>query len=271
MTEKNMEDAKLVCFRSVVLLQDWITCKALALEEKSWTMDQTAEQKYLALISHLTRSCITSDILKSVTTLIFDKAILEPTFCPMYAQLCCDICDKMPTFPSSKITFKRVLLNTIQNVFEGTDELSNEIRKMNAPDQEEERRDTERLSKLRTLGNLRLCGELFLKRKIRGKIVHHIVQKLLGDDEKMCPSEENLEAVCLFLKTVGKKLDGSESVESSLSLTSSKLVNDVYFRRLESLSPRPQMSMRIKFMIRNIIDLRSNHWIPAGKSPTSTL
>ncbi|KAG7584887.1 Armadillo-type fold, partial [Arabidopsis thaliana x Arabidopsis arenosa] len=164
-----------------------------------------------------------------------------------------------------EITFKGVLLNKLQIVFEGIDELSDEIRKMNAPDQKEERTDKEMLSKLRTLGNLRFCGELFLKRKIPEKIVHHIVQELLRDAEKMCPSEEKLEALCLFLKTVGKRFDGSKSVESSLSLKSSKLINDMYFGRLKSLSNHPQICRRVRFLVRNIIDLRSNNWIPSGK------
>jgi len=119
--------------------------------------------------------------LQRLTTLIFDKAVLEPTFCPMYAQLCFDIRHKMPRFPPSapktdEISFKRVLLNTCQKVFERTDDLSEEIRKMNAPDQEAEREDEVRLLNLRTLGNLRFCGELFLKRMLTEKVVLAIGQ-----------------------------------------------------------------------------------------------
>jgi len=36
MTEKSIEEARLACIRSTVLLQDWITFKALALEGISW-------------------------------------------------------------------------------------------------------------------------------------------------------------------------------------------------------------------------------------------
>ncbi|CAL9237768.1 unnamed protein product, partial [Arabidopsis halleri] len=254
MTEKTMEDAKLVCSRSTVLLQDWITFKALALEEKSCITNQIAEEKYGRLMSQLISSCTTSDILKRVTTLIFEKAVLEPTFCPMYAQFCCDIHDKMPRFPPSEpmtgeISFRKVLLNTCQKVFEGTDELSEEIRNMNAPDQKAERDDKVKLSNLRTLGNLRLVGELFLTRKLMiENIVFTIVQKLLEDAEKMGPSEGQIVAICLFLNTVSKKL-----YESRLN---SKQMNEI-FRRLENLSNHPQLVISIRFMVQNMIHLHS--------------
>ncbi|QHO49983.1 Eukaryotic translation initiation factor [Arachis hypogaea] len=36
------------------------------------------------------------------------------------------------------------------------------------------------------------------------KIVHHIVQELLGPpNSKMCPAEENVEAICQFFNTIG--------------------------------------------------------------------
>ncbi|KAL1214767.1 Eukaryotic translation initiation factor isoform 4G-1 [Cardamine amara subsp. amara] len=254
MVEKNnMRNAKLVCFRSSVLLQDWITFRALALENRSWLTNQIVQEKYGHLLNQLINSCTTVDILKDVVALIFDKAVLEPTFCPMYAQLCYDIHDKLPTFEDPeplgcKILFKKVLLNTCQIVFEGADELSEEIRKMNAPDQKAERTDKEILLNLRTLGNLRLIGELFSRRMVTNSIVDRIVEKLLSDAEELCPSEEKLEAVCLFLQTVSNNPDWVESKEKHLKAK--------YFRRLKILSNHPQLIMRTRVMIRNVINLR---------------
>jgi translation initiation factor 4G len=103
-----------------------------------------------------------------------------------------------------------------------------------------------------------MCGCLFyfwLLPWHNGSITdfYEIKQELLGHDSKTCPVEENVEAICQFFNTIGKQLDENPK---------SKRYNDAYFNRLKDLTANPQLAPRLRFMVRNVLDLRSNNWVP---------
>jgi hypothetical protein len=79
------------------------------------------------------------------------------------------------------------------------------------------------------------------------------MQELLGNDSKTCPAEENVEAICQFFNTIGKQLDENPKA---------RRVNDVYFSRLKELTTNPHLAPRCRFMVRDVLDLRANSWVP---------
>lgn len=78
-------------------------------------------------------------------------------------------------------------------------------------------------------------------------------QELLGHDNKSCPAEENVEAICQFFSTIGKQLDENPKA---------RRINDSYFNRLKELTTNLQLAPRLRFMVRDVLELRSNNWVP---------
>ncbi|KAL0410772.1 UNVERIFIED_CONTAM: Eukaryotic translation initiation factor 4G [Sesamum latifolium] len=89
--------------------------------------------------------------LTGVISQIFDKALMEPTFCEMYADFCFHLAADLPdlSVENEKITFKRLLLNKCQEEFErGEKRKKRQIKlrkkvKLNRQQKRERRRDSE--------------------------------------------------------------------------------------------------------------------------------
>lgn len=61
-----------------------------------------------------------------------------------------------------------------------------------------------------------------------------------------------MEAICRFLCIIGKKVDECPKLRQ---------INDDYFNRMEDLSVNKQLSPRTRYLVRDVIDLRSNNWV----------
>ncbi|MCL7026454.1 hypothetical protein MKW94_029044, partial [Papaver nudicaule] len=192
--------------------------------------------------------------LTGVISQIFDKALMEPTFCEMYADFCFHLSSELPDFSENneKITFKRVLLNKCQEEFErGEREQAEADRveeegeaKMSAEEREEKRVQARR----RMLGNIRLIGELYKKRMLTERIMHECITKLLGQYQN--PDEEDIEALCKLMSTIGEMIDHPKAKDHM----------DAYFDMMLKLSNNMKLSSRVRFMLKDSIDLRRNHW-----------
>ncbi|KAL5197516.1 hypothetical protein ABZP36_001028 [Zizania latifolia] len=192
--------------------------------------------------------------LNGVISQIFDKALMEPTFCEMYANFCFHLAGALPDFSEGieKITFKRLLLNKCQEEFERGEREEAEADKTEEGEikQTKEEREEKRVqARRRMLGNIRLIGELYKQRMLTDRIMHDCVKKLLGDYQNN-PDEENIEALCKLMSTIGEMIDHAKAKEHM----------DAYFDIMHKLSTSQQLSSRVRFMLRDSIDLRKNKW-----------
>ncbi|MFS8022985.1 putative MIF4G-like, type 3, initiation factor eIF-4 gamma, MA3, MIF4G-like domain superfamily [Helianthus anomalus] len=199
-----------------------------------------------------------ADTLSGVIGQIFDKALMEPTFVEMYANFCSRLAVELPGFgeENEKITFKRLLLNKCQEEFERgerEEEEANRTEEEGEMKQSEEEREEKRVkARRRMLGNIRLIGELYKKRMLTERIMHECIKKLLGINQNQNPNldEENIEALCKLMSTIGEMIDHSKAKEHM----------DYYFDLMLKLSNNMALSSRVRFMLKDAIDLRKNKW-----------
>ncbi|KAF3793019.1 Eukaryotic translation initiation factor 4G [Nymphaea thermarum] len=192
--------------------------------------------------------------LTGVISQIFDKALMEPTFCEMYADFCSRLAGALPDLVegNEKVTFRRLLLNKCQEEFERGEKEEAEADKdgeEGETKQSAEEREAKRIkARRRMLGNIRLIGELYKKKMLTERIMHECIKKLLGQYEN--PDEEDVEALCKLMSTIGAIIDHPIAKEHM----------DAYFDRMYKLSTNQKLSSRMRFMLRDTIDLRKNKW-----------
>jgi translation initiation factor 4G len=184
---------------------------------------------------------------------------MEPIYCEMYVNFCCRLARELPDFyeDNEKITFKRVLLNKCQWEFERGEieqEEANKADEEGEIKQSAEEREEKRVKARRQmLGNIRLTGELYKKKMLTERIMHACIQKLLGQYQD--PDEEDVEALCKLMSTNGEMIDHQKAKEHL----------DAYFERMKTLSNNMNLSSRIRFMLKDTIDLRKNKWQQMNK------
>ncbi|KAK7373490.1 hypothetical protein VNO80_06900 [Phaseolus coccineus] len=191
--------------------------------------------------------------LNGVISQIFEKALMEPTFCEMYANFCFHLAAALPDLSqdNEKITFKRLLLNKCQEEFERGEREQEEANKADEGEvklSKEEREDKRTKARRRMLGNIRLIGELYKKKMLTERIMHECIKKLLGQYQD--PDEEDIEALCKLMSTIGEMIDHPKAKEHM----------DAYFEMMRSLSNNMNLSSRVRFMLKDVIDLRRNKW-----------
>ncbi|KAL8614445.1 hypothetical protein ACOMHN_007781 [Nucella lapillus] len=195
-------------------------------------------------------------VLKGIILLVFEKALEEPKYSKLYAQLCHRLCEDVPNFePSSSgiTSFRRLLLNKCQDEFENRSKATEVFDKKDGPLTEDER-EQYHLAKEKMLGNIKFIGELGKLEMLHEGILHKCIRQLL-EKKKNTPlrdMEEDMECLCQIMRTIGPLLDTAKA----------KAWMKQYFSRIEVFAVNEELPPRIRFMLQDVIELKKNGWNP---------
>lgn len=209
--------------------------------------------------------------LRTVIQLTFMKATDEPNFSSMYAKLCRKMWDMIdPSISdeaiigadgkpvSGNLLYRKYLLNRCQEDFErGWKTTLPKKTDLTEAELLSEEYYIAAKAKRRGLGLVKLIGELYKLDMLTERIMHECIKRLLANVTD--PEEEEVESVCKLLSTIGDKLDHERSRGHI----------DVYFERLKMMQNNDKISSRIKYMIQDVVELRSDKWIPRRDAGTA--
>ncbi|KAM3871346.1 eukaryotic translation initiation factor 4 gamma 1-like [Diretmus argenteus] len=225
-------------------------------------LNKLTPEMFQRLIKQVTELSIdTEERLEGVIDLIFEKSISEPHFSATYANMCrCLMELRVPCTdkPGVTVNFCRLLLNRCKREFEkdndGAEIFEKKRKQLDAASRDEEKqrlkdelKDAKNQAKRRSLGNIRLIGELFKLKMLTDVIMHDCIVRFLMNHD-----EESLECLCRLLSTIGKEVD----------IEKAKPRMDQYFTQMEKIIKERKTSSRIRFMLQDMQDLRSNNWVP---------
>ncbi|XP_043242632.1 eukaryotic translation initiation factor 4 gamma 1-like isoform X2 [Amphibalanus amphitrite] len=206
----------------------------------------------------------TDERLGKMINVLFDKAVNEPAYASQYAAVCLAM-TKPPAGSEDESKkamsmFRKLLLTQCQREFEKDKSLELNLgerqREIEAQTDPVERRakeraleEAQRQGRLRSNGNIRFIGELYKLSMLTDRIMQQCITKLLKDRH-----EDSYECMCKLVSTIGQKLEVAEKKQG----------RDLgkMFAEFERLSVDKKLSSRIRFMLRDLIELRANHWVP---------
>ncbi|GBC50534.1 uncharacterized protein OCT59_001503 [Rhizophagus irregularis] len=202
---------------------------------------------------------------REIVQLIFES-LDESNFCAIYyAKLCCRMIERVDPkiislkkfgneFPKGGRLFKKYLIGRCENDFKnGSWKVNIEfpLNKKGEPDLMSYEYYAAAKIRRQGLGLISFIGELFKSKIIAKRDIYECIEKFLE-----LPEEVEMESLCRLMNIVGKQLDHHiESNKRDQKMES-------YFEQMEELSTSPNLSIRIKFLLMNVIDLRNNAWEP---------
>jgi len=202
----------------------------------------------------------TPEHIKILMREVFEKATVQHHFIAMYADLCVRLEADPRLAPAmgavgEPTSFRHLLLHQCQVAFEQL--LEPRAEDVNESDLTPEAKDEqELLRKRRALGNVKFVGQLMVRGMLSSRLLVACSDALLRG-QTTCP--EALESLAALLTVAGKKFDRRSDWQYSDRL-------DAIFIRLRELTKDKTVSARVRFLLRDLLELRDAGWPEQGLS-----
>lgn len=223
-------------------------------------------------------------VLKGTVDIIFNKAMAEPVFSGIYAQLCQrinvyeqEVVAEAEANPQSEVG-KRVAALREADAAQGKATASGRVRTVLIlrcqmfhdnfikqppaadPDAAEQLRK-------RNMANIKFVGELYMRSLIFHRVILAICSTALVlnfvPSSKMVTTDVDLEMVVNLMNVIGKKFDDNANMavhSNAKDASSLEHPHDTIWRALNSAMNDPRFSRRIRFLIQNLLEWRSEGW-----------
>jgi len=192
--------------------------------------------------------------LSKVIKMIFAQVLRQPFYCETYVEMVYRLQTRYQgTLEDGE--FRRLLINACQEEFES---LSTSLQFTEEGLTHDEIFYEKKKQKDPVLANMKFIGHLFKREMLALKVIAHIAQDLIdfkkSSDE--FPQEEKVECALELFHAVGCTLDQRKDSQKFMTLAFSRL-NDLKSSRVDG---RRCYSMRVQFLIQDLVDLRASNW-----------
>jgi len=214
----------------------------------------------------------TIESLKGAISLIVDKAQLEPHFSSMYAQLC----NTLSLHDKQNKKFRKMLLTRCQEEFEQdlASKVAEACKIAESPDHTEEIKAQlveyhTNICRRKYLGHMRFIGELYKNDLISIRVMIFCLPFLLDADSSDAVDEEKIECFTKLMTTTGHSLEQQSKALEDVGKKDSMEKLMKCWKDVEDLVKRKKISSRVKFMLKDLMDLKKNGWRVRRKVETA--
>jgi len=220
------------------------TPDAVLLPKMRGLLNKLTEKNFERLYEQLLAFDIcTISHVEALVAQVFEKATTQHFFLTMYVELCMRLEVHFRKNPVEGVDFRKVLVGECQRTFEQNLQTPTFDPELSY----EDRYEKEVKFKTRMLGNLRFVGELLSRKLLAGKILLAVAEELLS-----MGNGEAIEAAATLLEVAGPTFDRS-------SWTFVPRLRGI-FSMLRPLSRDPLLPMRVRCILKDLLDKRDGGW-----------